>query len=47
MKTIGIIGGIGPESTIAYYRLMIASYRKQRPDGSYPAIMINSIDLKK
>ncbi len=47
MKTVGIIGGIGPESTIEYYRLLIASYRKQKQDGSYPSIIINSIDLKK
>ncbi len=47
MKTVGIIGGIGPESTIEYYRLMIATYREQKPDGSAPSIIINSIDLKK
>lgn len=47
MKTLGIIGGIAPESTIEYYRLIIASYRKQKQDGSYPNIIINSIDMKK
>jgi aspartate racemase len=47
MKTLGIIGGIGPESTIAYYRLIIESYSKQKPDGSYPPVIINSIDLAK
>ena len=47
MKTVGIIGGIGPESTIAYYRLIMALYRERKPDGSYPSILINSIDLKK
>jgi len=47
MKTLGIIGGIGPESTIDYYRQSIAIYRKQVQDGSYPSIIINSIDLKK
>ncbi len=47
MKTVGIIGGIGPESTIEYYRLMIATYREQKQDGSYPLIIINSIDLTK
>jgi aspartate racemase len=47
MKTVGIIGGIAPESTIAYYRLIIAAYREQKPDGSYPSIIINSIDLTK
>jgi len=46
MKTIGMVGGIGPESTIDYYRLLIAAYRELHPDGSYPAIVINSVDLK-
>jgi len=47
MKTLGVIGGIGPESTIEYYRSLIAVYREQKPDGSYPSIILNSIDLKK
>jgi aspartate racemase len=45
MKVAGIIGGIGPESTIEYYRLIIAGWRERRNDGSYPAMIINSIDL--
>ena len=44
MKPIGVVGGIGPESTIDYYRAMIAAYRERRPDGSYPAIVITSVD---
>jgi len=47
MKRIGIIGGIAPESTVEYYRLIIASCREQKRDGSYPPIIINSIDMKK
>lgn len=47
MKILGIIGGIGPESTIEYYRHIIAMYREQRSDGSYPAIIINSIDAQR
>ena len=47
MKTIGIIGGIAPESTVEYYRSIIALYRKRTRDGSYPPILINSIDLSK
>jgi aspartate racemase len=46
MKTLGIIGGLGPESTVEYYRLIIESYREQLADESYPSIIINSIDLK-
>ena len=47
MKTIGIIGGIGPESTIEYYRLIIAGYRARVRDGSYPPLIMSSIDLKR
>jgi aspartate racemase len=46
MKTVGIIGGVAPESTIEYYRLIIASYREKKRDGSYPPIIIDSIDMK-
>ena len=46
MKTVGIIGGIGPESTVEYYRGIIASYRRVRNDGSYPRIILNSINLR-
>lgn len=45
MKTLGLIGGTGPESTIEYYRLLIAKYREQA-DGHSPPLIINSIDLK-
>lgn len=47
MRTVGVIGGVGLESTIEYYRLLIAIYRAQKPDGSYPSILINSIDMTK
>jgi aspartate racemase len=47
LKTLGIIGGIAPGSTVDYYRLLIDSYREQAKDGSYPSILINSIDLKR
>jgi len=44
---LGLSGGIGPESTIEYYHSLVASYGERMPDGSYPSIIINSIDLKK
>ncbi len=46
MKLLGIIGGVGPESTVEYYKNIIALYRERRRDGSYPHFIINSIDLK-
>jgi aspartate racemase len=47
MKTLGIIGGVGPESTIDYYGRIITLYRARTGDGSYPQFLINSINLKK
>jgi aspartate racemase len=42
-----MIGGLGPESTIDYYRSIIARYRARRPDGGYPHLVINSLDVDK
>jgi aspartate racemase len=47
MKTLGIVGGIGPESTIQYYRSIIAAHRDRTGDNSYPSVIINSIDITK
>lgn len=47
MDRIGIIGGIGPETTVEYYRRIIALYRWRNPEGSAPYIIINSLDMKK
>jgi len=47
VKKLGIIGGLGPESTIEYYRTIIELYRQRQPDGTYPYFIINSIDLTK
>jgi aspartate racemase len=47
MEILGIIGGLGPESTIDYYKRIVALYRERTRDGSYPKFIINSIDLKK
>jgi aspartate racemase len=47
VKTLGIIGGIAPASTIEYYRTLIETYRARVPDGSAPSILINSIDMQR
>lgn len=44
-KTLGLIGGTGPESTIEYYRLLIAKYR-DLADGNAPSLIINSVNIK-
>ena len=45
MKTLGLIGGTGPESTVEYYRLLTAQYR-EKADGALPHLIINSVNLK-
>jgi aspartate racemase len=40
-----MIGGLGPESTIDYYRSILASYRAKKPDGGSPHVLINSLDV--
>ena len=47
MRIAGIIGGLGPESTIDYYRSIIARYRARTTDAGYPQIVINSLDVDK
>ena len=47
MKTIGIVGGIAPASTIEYYKYLIDAYRQTSPGGAYPSIVINSIDPRR
>jgi aspartate racemase len=47
VRTLGIIGGIAPESTVEYYRGLVSAYRERVRDGSYPSIVIDSIDLQK
>lgn len=46
MKALGLLAGMGPESTVDYYNRIIALYREQKPDGSYPQFVINSVDLE-
>lgn len=43
-RVLGIVGGTGPESTIDYYRSLVATWRRRVPDGSYPRVIINSIE---
>ena len=47
MSTAGIVGGIAPESTIEYYRLLVSAYLDRDGNGNYPQIIINSINMNK
>ena len=46
MKRIGIVGGLGPESTVDYYKLITGAFHgKQAEFGGYPEIVVYSADL--
>ena len=45
MKKIGLIGGVGPESSIEYYRLIIKEFQNQLDTKDYPEITIHSINM--
>jgi aspartate racemase len=47
MKVLGIVGGLGPESTVDYYRAIISLYRETVAEDSYPRIIIDSLDVSK
>ena len=46
MATVGLVGGLGPESTIDYYRRILQAW--ERVDASTaPAIVIDSLDVRR
>lgn len=45
MKKIGLIGGLGPEATIDYYRGIIDFFKQERQDLYYPNIIIYSVNM--
>lgn len=47
MKKIGIIGGLGPESTVDYYKEIIKAFNTQYKDLAYPEMVIYSANINK
>jgi len=45
-KTIGILGGMSPESTIEYYRHITRSFTEKFGDYGYPEIVIFSVSFQ-
>ncbi|HEX3159540.1 MAG TPA: amino acid racemase [Gemmatimonadaceae bacterium] len=46
MTTLGIVGGLGPESTIDYYRRILEAWERDEP-GTAPSIVIDSLDVRR
>jgi aspartate racemase len=45
MRRLGLVGGLGPESTIDYYRRILDKWKATDPTTS-PSIVIDSLDVK-
>jgi aspartate racemase len=45
-KTIGILGGMSPESTVAYYEYITRTYTDRFGDYGYPEILIYSVSFQ-
>ena len=45
MKKIGIVGGLGPEATIDYYKEIINAFKNESGDLSYPEIIVYSVNI--
>ena len=45
MASVGIVGGLGPESTIDYYRRILAAWQRHDPSTA-PSIVIDSLDVQ-
>jgi aspartate racemase len=46
VRMLGIIGGVGPESTGDYYRRLIGRWRERGPADTYPSILIDSLNSR-
>lgn len=44
MGILGLVGGLGPESTIDYYRLILEAWKARHP-ASLPRVIIDSLDV--
>jgi aspartate racemase len=45
MPRVGIVGGLGPESTVDYYRRILEAWAREDPSTA-PSIVIDSLDVQ-
>jgi aspartate racemase len=44
VASVGLVGGLGPESTIDYYRRILDAWQREEPKSA-PSIIIDSLDV--
>lgn len=45
MKKLGILGGMGPESTLLYYKEIVSEYKKRDKNGYFPSLTIETVNM--
>jgi aspartate racemase len=45
-QRVGMVGGLGPESTIDYYRRILEAWEREEPSTA-PSIVIDSLDVRR
>ncbi len=45
MKKLGILGGMGPESTLLYYKEIVSEYKKKDKNGYFPDLTIETVNM--
>lgn len=45
MKKLGILGGMGPESTLLYYKEIVYEYKKKDKNGYFPSLTIDTVNM--
>lgn len=45
MRKLGILGGMGPGSTLLYYKEIAARFKKRDPNGYFPALTIETVNM--
>ncbi len=46
MKKIGLLGGMGPEASLEYYRQLISLAKENKPEERYPEIVIYNLNFE-
>jgi aspartate racemase len=46
VTTVGLVGGLGPESTVDYYRRLLEAWAREDP-YTVPSIVIDSLDVRR
>lgn len=45
IKKLGILGGMGSESTLLYYKKIVPEYKRKDKNGYFPILSIETVNM--